>query len=71
MDVMFVAPSSNTGPVALPQKPVETKQDYSDAPVAKWCTCGCALLMAHADVFDGFHHSLLKVVTDFLDIKLK
>ncbi|KAJ4871534.1 hypothetical protein Rs2_46833 [Raphanus sativus] len=47
-------------PVALPQKPVETKQDYSEAPVAKrftfgflvdeqgwlsyWCTCGCSLL---------------------------
>ncbi|KAG5374335.1 hypothetical protein IGI04_042343 [Brassica rapa subsp. trilocularis] len=43
VDMMLVASSSKTGSgssstskiVALPQKPVETKQGYSDAPVAK------------------------------------
>ncbi|KAG5397014.1 hypothetical protein IGI04_018828 [Brassica rapa subsp. trilocularis] len=36
-----------------------------------WSTCGCALLLALADVLEGFVHTLHKVITKLLDIKLK
>ncbi|KAG5397424.1 hypothetical protein IGI04_019238, partial [Brassica rapa subsp. trilocularis] len=36
-----------------------------------WGTCGCALLLALADVLEGFVHTLHKVITKLLDIKLK
>ncbi|KAG5384738.1 hypothetical protein IGI04_036208, partial [Brassica rapa subsp. trilocularis] len=36
-----------------------------------WGTCECALLLALADVLEGFVHTLHKVITKLLDIKLK
>ncbi|RID65573.1 hypothetical protein BRARA_D00759 [Brassica rapa] len=36
-----------------------------------WDTCGCALLLALAEALEGFVHSLHKVITNLLDIKLK